>query len=150
MGSRFVMRVIKGLIIVIVVGAVAGVITIATIMLAMLVALKMVGPLPVEADAVGSSVVINHCDTSGMIVLTDSRCDISPQTSLEVVYNYGEQKTAPIHVLEPKVSDVYLQYAPMVNELEGALYFDTTTNEVVRYSGMQSLVKAMSLAKEAF
>lgn len=23
--------------------------------------------------------------------------------------NYGEQKTAPIHVLEPKVSDVYYQ-----------------------------------------
>ena len=31
---------------------------------------------------------------------------------LEVVNNYGEQKTANVHFLEPKVSDVYYQYAP--------------------------------------
>lgn len=36
------------------------------------------------------------------------------QSVLKVGDNYGEQKTAPINVLEPKVSDAYYQWAPNV------------------------------------
>lgn len=47
--------------------------------------------------------------------IVDSRLSYVPHgASLEVVHNYGEQKTANVHVLEPKVSDVYYQYAPDV------------------------------------
>lgn len=36
--------------------------------------------------------------------------DFLGESNLTAVDNYGEQKTAPVHVLEPKVSDAYLQY----------------------------------------
>jgi len=68
---------------------VLGVISVGCMLLALWLAVKMVQPMPVEhATAV-----------------------LKPVSTLEVVNNYNEQKTAPINVLEPKVSDAYLQGA---------------------------------------
>ncbi len=58
-----------------------------------------------------NSVRINYCNTNGMVVLTANKCHISGFNSLEVINNYQEQKTANINLLEPKVSDAYLQGA---------------------------------------
>jgi hypothetical protein len=65
----------------------AGLISVGMMLAALWLAINMTAPLPVEAY----------------------RVDIKPVSSLEVVYNYSEQKTADISVIEPKVSDVYYQ-----------------------------------------
>jgi flagellar basal body-associated protein FliL len=67
--------------------------------------------LLVLVTLVGGAVYMNHAINSMVESLPEARTAVlTPRTSLKVVYNYQEQKTANINVLEPKVSDVYLQY----------------------------------------
>ena len=49
---------------------------------------------------------------SGQITLTQPLS----ASELHVDDWYGEQKTAPVHIFEPKASDVYLQYAPATDD----------------------------------
>jgi hypothetical protein len=65
---------------------------------------------------VGGIVYFNHVINS--LLLEVQSAPINGYTSLEVVYNYEEQKTANIHVIEPKVSGAYLQWG--ANQLQGA------------------------------
>jgi hypothetical protein len=44
------------------------------------------------------------CQSDGLVWLNGKPC------GLAVVNNYGTQKTAPVHMLEPKVSDAHYQW----------------------------------------
>lgn len=73
---------------------------------------------------IGGSLYMNHAINDMLEAIPEAHTSVlTPQTSLEVVYNYNEQKTANINVLEPKVSDAYLQYGvgnTPDNRLQGA------------------------------
>ena len=85
------MKVIKDILALLAVCTLAGLGVIAAFILALYCTNVWVAPLPIEAN---TSV-------------------LSVPSSLEVVNNYGEQKTADIHVIEPKVSDAYLQWGAL-------------------------------------
>jgi hypothetical protein len=62
---------------------------------------------------------MNNAINSMVESLPDEHTSVlTAQTSLKVVYNYDEQRTANINVLEPKVSDAYLQWG--ANGVQGA------------------------------
>lgn len=79
--------------------------------------------LAVLVTLIGGTIYMNHAINIMVKSLPDEYTSVlTPQTSLEVVYNYGEQKTADIHILEPKVSADYLQYGygSYVLDLQGS------------------------------
>ncbi len=66
---------------------------------------------------IGGGLYMNHAINGMIEQLPEEHTSVlTPQSTLEVVYNYQEQKTADIHVLEPKVSDVYYQNAPYIQQ----------------------------------
>ena len=82
---------------------------------------------------VGGSAYMNHAIGQMVQEMPDSHTSVlTPRTSLEVVYNYGEQKTAPIHVIEPKVRDVYLQYGEYAQTLPSPQQLQGSLNIVVK------------------
>jgi hypothetical protein len=89
--------------------------------------------LAVLVTIVGGSAYMNHAIGQMIEEMPDSHTSVlTPRTSLEVVYNYSEQKTANINVLEPKVSDVYLQYGAYTQTLPSPQPLQGSLNIVVK------------------
>lgn len=60
--------------------------------------------------AVGSVFWVNHTINRIVAENPSDGLYMYHNTNLKVIDNYGQQKTANIHVLEPKASGDYLQY----------------------------------------
>jgi hypothetical protein len=101
------MKVLKDFILVVLVAFCLGLLMISLMSLAIWVYSLIFAPLTVDAKEIsGKAVTINLCE----LIESGAVKPLTPVSCLEVVNNYGVQKTANINVLEPKVSDVYLQY----------------------------------------
>lgn len=89
--------------------------------------------LLVLAVVVGGSAYMNHAIGQMIEEMPEARTSVlTPRTSLEVVYNYQEQRTTNINVLEPKVSDVYLQYGAYTQTLPSPQPLQGSLNIVVK------------------
>lgn len=101
------MKVLRDFIVVVLVAFCLGLLMISLMSLAIWVYSLMFAPLTVDArDISEKPVTINLCE----LIKTGAVTPVTPVSCLKAVNNYGVQKTANVNVLEPKVSDVYLQY----------------------------------------